>query len=789
MISKNLFFNLMKENTKQRLWSVALIALILFFAFPVQAALLISSYLSPERIDEVWEREAQGVEIIKQQLQGRFLEWTGADNGMMVFLIVIFAIVCGVSGFSYLHSKRKTDFFHSIPIRREKLFAAIYINGVLYTAVPYLIFLVISCVMIQVKAGQIFPWGEVLRTYCFHMAFFLLVYAVVIAAVMMTGNTIVSILGTAVFFLWGPGSVTLLLGYYNSYYMTFYANSDGFMKLIERSSPIAWYISAAASAVSEPERAGSMALWAAVVAVLFTAVCVFLYKKRPSEAAGRAMAFRKSQPVIKLLLVVPFALAGSLFFKEMMRSHRWSIFGLLCGLVISYCVIEIIYNFDFRRLFAHKKQFVFCTVCAAAILVFFRLDLSGFDSYIPSEAKMEAAGIYCRRMDSDFLDNYMVEPELYSSRTGNYQYVLWNSKAAGEVVDEMRLTDTASAVEIGRKGVEEAEAAMKEYHGNPSSWRYSYFDSSDERRDEVIIAYHLKGGKTVFRSYYMNLSTVRDALDRVYDSEEYKSFVYPVFTFLPSDIAGINYQEHGFRHVKLKDDEIKARLLEAYQRELKGLTAQVRRNESPVAAIQFKTVQIQEIIDKLREQKRDYSAFNNKFYYPIYPSFTETISILKECGIEPGKLLTSGNVDKIVMEYYTSDDTAEIEKYEAEAEYAETEEDKRKVLTVTDKNEIQEILDSSMSNELNCTNYLNEIYTGVNVTAYVAADKKQQENEFDPEEESGAVFATRADSEKDVEEQYRTYSLYFDYDKIPEFVKETFKLTEENMKDDVIQGY
>lgn len=102
------------------------------------------------------------------------------------------------------------------------------------------------------------------------------------------------------------------------------------------------------------------------------------------------MAFRKSQPVIKLLLVVPIALTGSLIFREMMGSDGWSIFGLVCGLVISYAIIEIIYNFDFRRLFAHKKQFALCTVCSLAILAFFRFDLSGFDSYVPSESKMEA---------------------------------------------------------------------------------------------------------------------------------------------------------------------------------------------------------------------------------------------------------------------------------------------------------------------------------------------------------------------------------------------------------------
>lgn len=787
MTSKNLFFNLMKENTKQRLWTVALISLILFFAFPVQTALLISSYLSQERIDRVWEREAQGVEIVKQQLQDRFLEWASANNGMMVFLIIVFAVVCGISGFSYLHSRKKTDFFHSVPVKREKLFAAVYVNGFLYTAVPYLVFLLISSIMIQVKAGQVFPWLDVIKAYCIHMSFYLLIYSVVIVAVMMTGNTIVSILGTAVFFIWGPGSALLLTGYYSSYYITFYENSDIFVKLAQRTSPAAWYISAA----SIPEKTAGMALWALAAAVLITALCVFLYKKRPSEAAGRAMAFKKSQPVIKLLLVVPIGLLGSLLFREMMGSDGWSVFGLICGLVISYCTIEIIYNFDFRKLFAHKLQFALCTVCAAAIFAFFRFDLSGYDSYVPSEAKMESAGIYCRRMDADFLYDYMVEPELAGNTGGRYQYVNWNNISPSELLDKMRLTDVAAAVEIGRSGVSDAAEAKRKSLGNRSLSRYAYLSTDDELTDEVIVAYHLKGGKTVLRSYYMKLSAVKDTLDRVYDSNEYKETVYPVLAYEASDIAGINYQEYSdFLHVNLKNEEVKAQLLETYQKELKGLTSETRRKESPIGAIQFKTVKMQEIVDTLKAKGNDYSEFNRKFYYPIYPSFTETIGLLKECGIDAGKFLNVDNVDKIVMEsYITMDDLTQAEA-EVSEDVVYVKERGSRIVTVTDKEKIREILNSSVPGELNCTNYLNELYSGIRLTAYVAVRQGQTEDNFDASTMAEPVHTVdRYNNDSQNEPEYRKYSLTFDYDKVPSFVKETFKLTEENMKNDVSKGY
>ena len=309
--------------------------------------------------------------------------------------------------------------------------------------------------------------------------------------------------------------------------------------------------------------------------------------------------------------------------------------------------------------------------------------------------------------------------------------------------------------------------------------------------DEVIVAYHLKGGKTVLRSYYMNLSAVRDTLDRVYDSSEYKETVYPVLAYEASDIAGINFQEYSdFSHVSLKNEEIKAQLLETYQKELKGLTSETRRKESPIAAIQFKTVKMQDIINTLKAKGNDYSEFNRKFYYPIYPSFTETISLLKECGINAGEFLTVDNVDKIVMErYITEEDLARAEA-EVSEDVVYVKERGSRVATVTDKDKIREILNSSVPGELNCTNYLNKLYSGVRLTAYVSVKQGQTEDEFDASIEPETIHTvSRYNDDSQNEPEYRKYSLTFDYDKVPSFVKETFQLTEENMKNDVSEGY
>ena len=89
-------------------------------------------------------------------------------------------------------------------------------------------------------------------------------------------------------------------------------------------------------------------------------------------------------------------------------------------------------------------------------------------------------------MDADFLEDYLSELELNSDSRG-YDYVSWKSKSAGELVKEMKLADVTSVIEIGKRGVTDAEQAKKRNHGILRSGRYYYRDSSDETIDEVVV--------------------------------------------------------------------------------------------------------------------------------------------------------------------------------------------------------------------------------------------------------------------------------------------------------------
>lgn len=765
MTSRSLFFKMMRENTKQRLWTIAVIFLLFFFLFPIRTALSVNSWLSPEVLSMYAKAEGDALILAREQLAEQFISFCSVENGGIVFLMMALSILCALSGFSWLHSKKKVDFFHSLPIRRELLFFVMLADGFLYTAVPYLINMAAAGVLLTVK-GVWIPWGTILSDYLIHMTFYFLLYMTAVTAVLMTGNIIISFLGVLVFFLWGPGMTFLCGAYVDYFFQTCYNDGKIMLWWATHSSPAGWYVRAAEQAANEMPV--SMALWALAAGLALLALSVFLYRKRPSEAAGRAMAFGVSQPVIKFLITIPSALLGYLVFLSVTGRDGWGVFGLLCGLLLSNCVIEVIYEFDFKRLFAHKWQMAACAVISIAVTAFFRFDLCGYDSYLPSGASAEAAGIWSHNLEANARDSYHARPVLKGTENA---YVAWLTPESGEIARQMRIADVETIRGIAGQGIQDVSKRRSLMFRGRGYQGEDYRNESDIW-GHVLIAWHLKSGRTVYRNYYMNLTAAASYLDAVYDMEEYKETTYPVLQYQPEEIAGVNYQENGdASHVTFPSQEARGQLLLTYQKELKALTAQTRRSESPVGAIQFKTQEMQTIIDVLRTGGGNYLSFNNKLYFPIYPSFTETIALLEKYGIKVGSTLTADTVEKIVLEFsggYRKD--------------GKKNDSLTKTETITDKETIREILESAVSREMVTDDSMNALYNDVSIRAFVRIPSEVPADEGPDEWDE--LWEAEQEAAQYVESsgEYEVYSLLFDLDRIPDFVAKRFELTDEMLE-------
>lgn len=721
MTSRSLFFKYMKENTKQRIWNLALVLLLCFFAFPVTTALWSSTAFRPENLNS-----SLPADLARTQAQRDFtrdmLRMYSMKGGALAFMLTIAAVVLAASGFAYLHSKKKTDFYHSLPIRREMLYAVTCLNGFLYMAVAYLGFLTIAAVMIRVK-GVPFDWGSLYLASVEHLCFFALVYMTAILSMLLTGNLVVGLLGTGVLFSWGPVICMTISAYFSEYFTTFYGDDSFLLALSERTSPVAWYVKACMS--SQP---GRMALWAMLAAAVLFLLGMLLYRRRPSEAAGHAMAFPITEPIIRFLIAVPSSLLLGAMFHSMMYEDGWTVFGLVCGLLLVSCIIEIIYHFDFKSLFAHKRQLLVSAVFVGVVFAIFRFDLFGYDRYLPATEKLASGGIYCDLLDPDATSQYHSTVEY----TEGWYGVTFDAMPSSTLADEMQISDDQELEllhTIAAQGVHDAAQARDRFlRGHGRSYD---LEEGDEAFHNVTIAWHLRNGRTVYRSYRVNVSGVRAALESVYDLDAYKTAMYPVLSLTADDVAGINYKEEDeCSHVKLAGADVKAALLAAYQEELKALTSETRAHEMPIAEIQFKTNEQQALIQKLRDEGGNYTLFNHYYYYPIYPSFTKTIALLRACGVEVGGTVTPEKTASITLSYQGVA-VSEEEMAPADTELGQRQrkylsDDSRAMLTVTDPEQIREILAASASHSVVSQNPLMNTDDGMEI----CVDMKRSDTKF-----------------------------------------------------------
>lgn len=660
MTSRHLYFKLCLEDVKRKAWAAALLGLSLFFALPVAMAMAISTIK-----EENWEAAEAAARRYRNAMD--ILSF-GDDFPLVMTVLFIGAVVMGIATFSYLHNKKQVDFYHSLPVKRNLQFMVHITTGILLPALIYLI--ATGMAVVTAAVNGVFS-GELLMAaatgYLANLMYYVLVYATVVLAVMMTGTIVASLLGTAVFFWYFMGLSALITAFCSTWLDTYYYDAPSIWnRVLFKISPVWALLSAMSDGITAGKIAGSL-----IATVLLLAVSYLLYQKRPSEAAGKTMAFSASMPVIKVMLVIFFGMTGALFFSSVKDSLGWLVFGAVVGVVISHCVIEVIYHADFKKLFCHEKVMALCMTATLLICLSFYFDLFRFDSYVPKADQVKAASI-------DFGEDWWVA---YGFDESGYQQY-----GREYLMKQEAVQDIPALLTIAQDGIRQTDLGKK-------NW---------EVYDEITtitIRYVLKSGRSVYRQYNMSLEPVLEAADVLYTEPGLKQAIYPGLSVDPKEAAAhLAYTERGtlncFEDVSM---EQKKQVVEAYQEEMQTMTFARRKKECPVGELLLVSDENYEIIQgKMKDwiyRSRPYASGHfSGYYYPIYPSFTRTIAALKDCGVEAGGLLTPDRISSIQVYIYPNG-LASADKANDAKEAAE---EGSSVITVTctEPEQIRELLQS-----------------------------------------------------------------------------------------------
>lgn len=712
MTSKNSFFKLFVRNLSGRLWTLALSLILFFLCFPVATAMLVSTELHVSSYEEDY---AGALVRAKANLFRAFQALAGPENFFFDFLVITLAVLLAISAFSYLHQARKTDFYHSLPISRNRLYLLANAGSVFIFAVPYLLFSLTAAGIASAYSGYSGCFPAALRGFGIRLCWFLLAYSTSVIAVMLTGHPAVALLGILVFFCWGPAVSALGFGLPEMYWRTFYQDTPAIMSFVEKTSPVSWIISENGNTVFR-------ALIALPVSFVFFLLGAWLYRMRRSEAAGKAMAFKPTEVPIKALLVIPITICGASVMQSARSSEAWGIFGGLFSLIVSSCVIEIIYRFDFKKLFDRKWLTVLCGLVSVAVLAGVRLGAPLYDRYIPSDDRIASAGIHLYDLENPY--DYTTEL-VWENGSLNY-----SRGSEMDILRAMKITDKSLIRELAENGTSFTARADRDL---------PYTDQTT-----AIVVYHLTSGRDMVRRYRIELNDAGKAAEqRLYDSPEYKEAFYPVLRRAASDYVAANYMDlSGYHHIDFPDESTKEALVNAYRKDLLSLTDSVRKSNAPIGGIQFQTKAFREAADYSREHGNTYLGMLNSWqYYPIYPSFAETLSVLESCGVTLNSFFKPENIAQATVEYY-GDITGEKEIF------------------TTDPEEIREILNSA-SVCIERLSYTSRLEAETDYTVYLRVRSET------------VIPAESEDLREDYAEgEGRTVRMVFRKGQVPDFVKE-----------------
>lgn len=573
------FYKLVKETLRRHLTAL-LITVLAFILHIVSFFLNVQNIINTRIVEDVVDSTyppTRGLVYVKKRLTE-----LSAPNMANAIIAMLIGVYLAFDFFRYMHSKKETDFYDSMPIQKQKWFLVLLICS-------FGIFLVPCAVATCAEIGIIYGVGYGTHTIVQNMLWnllcmlgvFLASWATTSLAMVMTGHSIVAFLAVGVFVSYIPLIINYLVPTFAERFFDTYVYSNS-------SNSIPFYFS--------PVTLGYKLMynydlwniaehWSYLIGIFVFALLVgvssyLLFLRRPSETAGRAMAFEKINFIIRFLLVIPLALYAGLFLSEMTsnESMGWLIFGIVFSAFLLHGIMECIFQFDIRALVAKKGQLLLSIVLCLGFVTIFWADIFGYDEYLP-----------------DVKDVEYIEIDAYIHGFSTRDLELENDWLTGEYI-------------------ETALTAAQEIMNNK--------DSYDET---ITFTYHLKNGIEKSRQYYFKSSEVPKSLDMLTATEEFKNDFCGLYNIAPETIVSISYANGMNEHLLLLTKEEIKELRDIYLEELTPMTYSELTNQTSDYQLLFK---YQTNVD---------TVYNMTERYNVYSNCSKTIAFIKERGAQSFK--------------------------------------------------------------------------------------------------------------------------------------------------------
>lgn len=499
MTSKISSYKIAIEDMRHRAWMLALSCLGSFLALPVTFLLAMRNYQ-----DYISRAFTNDPDRIHQLLQSAYIRFFLTESVITEGIILsIGAFIVGIFGFRHLYSRKMADLYHSVPVKRSRMFLITYVNGLLIWLIPMLASIGITLVIAFVTLGApaYFPAiaaasGKVVLVFLFC---FLIIYHLCLTAVMISGNEFNAIcsaliMGTVIAAIYG-----IIYGFCQAFLNTFIVFPISTDKVLW-ASPLVSVVMILLK-TSDTRYFSGFALQAVLSALLSAgqfAASWRLYLTRPSELAERGIQNKWFQNSLRIAGSLALGLCGGGVFLMVLGRENvlgWCVFGIILCTVFSFGVMNIIFHMNIKSFFSHKLQMLGTTLAACFILLAISLDWTGYNTRIPSKDQIISAAIYV----SGYTD---------------YSYALQSTEAGSLTKQDIE----AYECDMNYTDTEEIYNALVSLSASPQA-------NSEPWISTASVKVNLKNGSSFYRRYPV-FPKDREIVRAVVESEQYRNTFY-----------------------------------------------------------------------------------------------------------------------------------------------------------------------------------------------------------------------------------------------------------------------
>lgn len=489
MMSRVSYFKLMKHNIKQHIWYGAILLLCFFMALPLPAMMM--------GTEDIWNEEVRN-SIQMSQYRCDIIENIQGRTGIIPILIVVAALVGGCIAFSYFHSRKKMDFYGSLPIPRVQLFICDTVSMIVLFSGAFLLNGLLTLIVTGAKKAYTVKILQAAITgFLIGLLFYLVIYMAMVISMMLTGKILTGILGSVVFLGILPAMYMILRAFPQMFYST-YVDKIYNPEILSYLSPVAAYIWILASGnwgklLPIGEVTGIL-IFQVVLLIVLTALAIWLIKIRPAEGAEQSIVFPRTEGPIKCILLYMLSLGGGMIFNMFDGGNSvWFWFGIIFTFLVFSIIVEVIYHQDRKQIFGNKIWTGISAIAVLATSSFAVLDLGGYDTWIPQKEKVEYATVIPEHLQYEW---FGFDDESNTS----YEYVLRH-------VEEFQ---NSKAFSIAKTGIEN-------------------LDNLDDGF-AVDVVYQMKNGKTKVRQYKLRKEEYELFYQEFLENPLNRQLEYPILT-------------------------------------------------------------------------------------------------------------------------------------------------------------------------------------------------------------------------------------------------------------------